>query len=357
MTEQKRASSRVDLPPSAVFAEIDSQTVPWHFGTIEGDYWNLRRGSGLIDLTGAGLLRVSGSGAQDLLDAAITREVGYMTQDRTIMGLMLAEDGRPIDLVVLYRSDEAFLVQTSVGRSDLVLDVLRERAEDGTSVDDASSDLVLLGIEGPKATEVVSNILIEPVDGLPFQGARTTSWSGGDALVTRTGVTGEFGFIVMVPADDVQTLWDTVAKSAPPTGFAALETAMLEVRQPILGRELLDDDTVETAGLNWLVDIQKEAFIGRDALLQQFDAGPPTRRVSFTAAGDVSRGDAIRLDGETVGDVVHAAYSPSLERHCGIGRVDPAFAASGLVIEIGSCEGRTVSSPMLTPTSWLSLRT
>lgn len=345
-----------ELLPVAEIAEVGDVRVPWCVRPFEDDYKSVRHGAALIDLSGGGLIRIWGQGASDLIDHSLTREVSYMTPDRTMMGMLLLDDGAPLDVVTLYRVDDSYLVQTSVGRGSKVFEVLSARAGGDVDVTDETSNTVIFGIEGPQSIDAVGQVLAEPVDGLPFQAARETSWAGGDLLVSRTGVTGEFGFAVVVDIAQATDVWSALARVADPVGFEAVEATMIEVRQPVLERELLEGDTVISAGLNWLVDIQKESFAGRDALMAQYEAGSPTARISFVADGEVRRGDEIRLDDEPIGDVVHATRSLSLDGYCGVGRVDRSVAVVGLTLVAGSCAARSTSSPIVTPTSWKALQ-
>src|SRR5439155_15447610 len=78
------------------------------------------------------------------------------------------------------------------------------------------------------------------------------------------------------------SLWEQfVAHGGTPVGHRARETAMFECRQPIVHREVGADDTVVTAGLNWLVDPTKESFVGRDAVLEDARAPAPLRPIGF----------------------------------------------------------------------------
>src|SRR5207248_2083089 len=207
---------------------------------------------------------------------------------------------------------------------------LRAHALPNTSITEIGDRFRLVGIEGPAAIDVVSAVLDEAVDGLPFQAVRETTWRDARVLVSRTGFTGEFGFTLMIPADIAADRIAEALTHAKPAGIEALFVAMLEVRQPILERELMADDTVISAALNWLVDLEKEDFIGRSAVISEFEQGASTGRLTITSAGCLRRGQRLWLDDIPAGEVVHGAFSPSLSAWCGVARVARQFLASGL---------------------------
>jgi len=365
MSATSRLAEHVGFDGQVVFETIGDAVVPWRFGSFETDYDNIRQGVAAIDLSGAGLVGVRGSGAEDLLQASFTRDISYMTPERTVSGLILREDGRPLDAVTVFRTDDQFIVQTSIGRGTEVRAALAERAEQVSAevdVSDASEQFVLIGVEGPRTVEAVAPLLTEPIDGLPFQAVRRTPWRDGEVVVSRSGSTSEFGYTFLASWEQAAEVWNAVASVAEPTGWEAMEAAMIEVRQPVMHRELFDDDTVISAGLNWLVDIEKEDFVGRDAVVAEVDLDTSSQRVSIVSDVALARGMQLASDGDVLGDVAHAVYSPSLGAHCGIARVRNGACASGLELAVVDAAGgplgtaRSVSSPAVVPTSWKSLR-
>lgn len=354
-------AERLGAAPSTRYEQVGDAWVPWTCESLEQDYKLLHEEAGVLDLSGAGLIGVAGPDAGAFLDESFTRDVMYMTPERTAMGLVLDDEGRPLDVVTLYRTEDEFLVETSVGSGTKVLDALRERAGDRVLVTDLRDERVVVGIEGPRSVRVLGDLLVEPVEGLPFQGARVTPFGSEHVLVSRTGVTGEFGFKFVVTWDQVAEVWGALAAVARPCGHEALETAMLEVRQPLVRREVLEDDTVLSAGLNWLVDMEKPGFVGKQALADLFNRGLPTQRVSIVSGEEAAPRTPVWLDGEAIGQVVFVRYSPGLGAYCGVANLATSVAASGLELRVGEspgdgASGRTVSAPARTPTSWEALR-
>lgn len=345
-----------EASPNWELTTVGETTVAWTVRSSEADYEALRQGAGVLDHSGSMLIEVGGVAAEDVVNATLTREVGYLTPDRTIMGLILDDDGGIVDLVTVFRTEEAFLVHTSLSRGHAVFETLSAQASGGATVTDLSEELCLLGVEGPRATDAVDQVIAETIEGLPFQGVRLTEWSGGPVRVSRTGVTGEFGYCFMVAREQVSQLWRALSKVADPVGLQAVEVTMLEIRQPIVYREVSSDDTVLSAGFNWLVDLEKDAFLGRDALLRQIEAGSSSSAITVLTESPAGAQDKVVLDNEEIGHIVHVAFSPSAGGFCGVARVKSEYAASGLPILVNGSPGRTVSPPVVAPTSWRALQ-
>ncbi len=131
---------------------------------------------------------------------------------------------------------------------------------------------------------------------------------------------------------------------------------MLEFRQPLLQREVVPEpDAVVRGGFNWLVELDKDYFIGRDALIAAHRQPAAVLPVCFVSDAPVlAPGDMIGSSGEALGRIVHAVRSPEDEQWRGVAHVERTCAASGLVFTVTGTPHtvRTVSAPIRVPTSW-----
>ena len=97
---------------------------------------------------------------------------------------------------------------------------------------------------------------------------------GVDALVARTGYTGEPGVELIVAAEDAVELWDgLLAAGAEPIGLGARDTLRLEMCYPLYGNDLDEQHTALEAGLGWACALDAKEFVGAAALRAQRDAG------------------------------------------------------------------------------------
>lgn len=349
----------------SVHASVGDAQVVWQVSGLDEDYRALRGSCGVVDLTGTGLLAVRGDGAVDFLNDAMTREVTYLARESSLLGLLLRDDGGIVDCVTLYRRDDGFLVETSVGRGGVVAAHLQGLAGARSDVDvqDVGEDLAVVGFEGPQAAQVAVALASEDIDGLPFRAVRPVTLAEGEALVCRSGVSGEFGYRVIGSRSVVSDVWKRLCGLGVPVGLDALELTMLEVRQPIVHREADDPEaTVARTGLAWLVEYGHDGFVGRDAVMREFEAGPDVRTVGFATDAGVTAepGDTVTTgDGERLGTVVHARRSPVFEGVAGLARLRADVAVPGLRLIVGSGDReaalRTVSAPMVVPASWAAL--
>ena len=334
---------------------IGQDQVMWSFGDFAAECSALRNGAGLIDTSFGGPVRVSGPDALSLLQACLTRDIEFLIPDRARWSVVLRHDGTIIDVVTVIAGEEDYTVLTGPGRGAEVEAALREAAPGlDASIDNLEASTVVFSVEGARSWQVVADVLGDEYVSLGYENVLAIEIDGRESLLARIGVTGEYGYTFILAADAAAQLWEQfVASGAVPAGHRARETAMLEVRQPIVHREVKPEDSVVSAGLNWLVDLGKEEFIGREAVVAAAAVPSPGGPVGFmVSSGSVRAGDSLHVGAEAVGEVMYVAESPALGALIGLARVAREWQAAGLEFVTSAATVRTLAPPYFVPTSW-----
>ncbi|MGC5015539.1 aminomethyltransferase family protein [Streptosporangium sp. DT93] len=340
-------------PEGTVYGDVGDTTVPLRFSSLSQEYQVLRERAAVLDLEGHGLIEITGPSAVDLAQRLLARDVEYLTSDRCMMSLVLDESGRVVDQVIAFGREDGLLLESSCGAGARLLDHVLAHAGDGVEVVDRSSELTVIGLEGPYAWGVVGRLIDGELASLPFESVVDTEWNGVEMIFARTGYTGEYGYQMIVPREAAAELWAGALEHAQPAGQEALELAMLEVRQPIPRHEITPNVSVIEIGANWLVDITKADFVGRDAVVEAFESGGGRRTIGFTGGDGVpAPGTRVLAGGQDVGEVVHAVHSAGLGATLGLARVDPELAAAGLDLTVDGLGVTTLTSPYIVPKSW-----
>ncbi|MEU0477866.1 glycine cleavage T C-terminal barrel domain-containing protein [Streptosporangium sp. NPDC006013] len=340
-------------PEETVFGEVLDVTVPLRFSTPAEEYQALRERAALLDLSGLGLIEISGDGAVDFAQRVLARDVEYLTSERCMMSLVLDESGQIVDQVVVWGRENGMFLESSCGAGPRLLEHLQKHNDEGVDIVDRSGDLTILGLEGPYAWGVVGRLIDGELASLPFEAVVDTTWNGVDIVFGRTGFTSEYGYQMIVPTESAAELWRQSLEQAVPAGNEALEIAMLEVRQPVIRHEATGGVNIIEGGANWLVDITKESFIGKEAVLEAFNGSVGRRTLGFSGGGSVPEpGTRVLAAGQDIGEVVYAVHSLGLGATLGLARVDAEFAAAGLRFTVGDAEVTTLTSPYITPKSW-----
>jgi aminomethyltransferase len=234
-------------------------------------------------------------------------------------------------------------------------------AADGShevEVEDVGTRSRVFGVEGPQSFTVAQHFLDFPVSSMAYRSFVQLDHDGVPLLISRTGVTGEYGFKLHVPADDAEKIRDKLIElGAAEVGLDAVDVCRMEMRFANLERESAGAEiTPFDVGLQWMVDLDND-FTGAEAVRVAWRDEPARLPVCWQGdegATDVpSSGTALGVaDNDDVGVVTHAVYSPKLDRVIGTARVDRAVAAAGLDFTIGSAGIRTISAPFLVATSF-----
>ncbi len=208
----------------------------------------------------------------------------------------------------------------------------------------------LIAFQGPRAQELLPSA---ELDAIPYFGLGHRRVAGVEALVSRTGYTGEDGFEVFVDSGRVGEVWDAIleagrAAGVLPAGLGARDAARLEAALRLWGNDM--DETVNPyeAGLGWTVKLAKGAFTGSDALKRIKADGARRTLVGLqTAPGDIARhGAAVSLGGVGVGTVTSGTHSFFLGHPIALAMVEVASFRVGepVVVEV---RGRKASAEVV----------
>jgi len=224
-----------------------------------------------------------------------------------------------------------------------VFEWIAARAEGHATVENESDDYALLALQGPRALEILAPLASPDPSGLRYYGFAQGTVDGAEAILSRTGYTGEDGFELYLRPEDAQRIWRRLLDAgAPfgiqPAGLGARDTLRLEAGMALYGHELDETTTPFEAGLGWVVKLDKGDFTGREALVAQRQAGLPRKLVGFEVLGRgiARQGYPVVADAETVGAVTSGTFSPTFEKALGMAYVPTRLEPPGsrLAVEV-----------------------
>jgi len=252
-----------------------------------------------------------------------------------------------VDDVTLYRfGAEHYLFCVNASNTDKdfawMQMVLAEGDFDDVRLSNLSASYAQLALQGPQADAILAGLTDTDLAGIGYYHFAEGTVDGVPAIISRTGYTGEAGFELYFAAGQAEKLWTALSAAGEPLGLkpcglGARDTLRLEMKYALYGHELSDRISPLEAGLAWITKLDKPDFIGREALLQQKQAGVPRRLVGLemTESG-IPRADypVFRGDRE-VGVVTSGTMSPSLKLGIALALVPPDCAAVGTELQIG----------------------
>lgn len=323
--------------------------------TVNG-YQGIRAGAALIDYTAAGLFRLSGRDSRDVITALTTRGVDFLLVGQSQQALILAQDGTIISDVMVHGLEDGYLLQVWPDQAEQAGNRLESAVvgRDAT-LSDVSNEFNLIGVEGPTSYRLVDGMVDFAISSVNFQTWVDGCFNGHSLMISRTGVTGEFGYLIMAPAGIGDAIIsELIQNGATWADRTSVDICRMEMRFPNLEVELSHGAaTPFDLGLQWLVDFDQE-FTGKEAVLA---AEELTRRPVCWSAPSGSTtapppGAPVSVSDAAIGSVGHALYSPGLDRVIGTALVDAECAGVGLCYRIDDTEVTTVSAPFLVATSF-----
>lgn len=335
----------------ASFTDFGGWNMPVRYSSDLAEHHAVRRAAGLFDISHMAEFTARGSAAGAALDYMLAGRISTMAVGKAKYSLLLDENGGVIDDVIVYRrGDDDFLIISNAGNRALVAAQLAARSSRlprpaDLEIADVSDDYALIAVQGPRAREIVDAAagIVDVAPALADLGYY--AWSGGafdgaDLFIARTGYTGEDGFELLIANDLAPALWDALLAAGEPlglvpAGLAARDTLRLEAGMPLHGHELSTDILPVQAGLGRVVTLDKDDFVGKDALAAASDDRPVL--VGLVCEGRrAGRAGYPVLDAEgaPVGEITSGALSPTLGHPVALAFIDPAFAEVGTALLI-----------------------
>jgi len=297
--------------------------MPVNYGSQIEEHRAVRSDAGMFDVSHMLAVDVGGAGAREFLRGTLANNVDRLREPgRALYSCMLNRAGGVVDDLIVYFFDEArFRLVLNAGRAEADLAWLAALAQAAAPAIRPRRDLAMIAVQGPQARERVWQALPET----RAASAALTSFHGvqlDELTLARTGYTGEDGFELMLPAGQVQALWQRLLDcGVKPCGLGARDTLRLEAGMNLWGQDMDEGVSPLDAGLGWTVDLASPRdFVGKAVLLAQ-----PQRRqllgLVLTEAGGVLRSHQQVATVQGEGEVTSGTFSPTLNRSIALARL------------------------------------
>lgn len=323
---------------------------------IVKEHQAVRTAAGLFDVSHMGEFEVAGPQALDLIQHLLTNDASRLDVGQAQYTVLCQRDGTALDDCIVYRLQDRYMVV--VNAANLEKDrTWFEKAAKGFDVTftDRSDEFALLALQGPRAAEILAARTSTDLEAISFYRFAEAEVAGKQALISRTGYTGEDGFELYVPTDGAVEVWRALLETGEsegllPAGLGARDSLRLEVGYMLYGNDLDERHTPLEAGLGWVVKLGKGDFIGRDALARQKEEGLREKLAAFRLKekGFPRQGYEVRYDGEPAGTVTSGVLSPSTGQGIGLAYVPAEAAKPGTEIEV-VIRGRGVPAEVVKP--------
>lgn len=324
------------------FAGFD---MPIQYEGIAEEHNAVRTACGVFDVSHMGEIEVSGPGSEKFVNYIFTNDITDAPVGKIYYGMMLHPDGGVVDDLLVYkRADDAFLLVVNAANIDKDLNHILGAAAgcDDVTITNLSDLTAQIAIQGPLSEGVMSRELMMDGSDLSFYTFKETvcPLTGEAVIVSRTGYTGEDGFEIYGSPETIGKCWDKLVGSGEckPCGLGCRDTLRFEVGLPLYGDELADDINPLEAGLGIFVKLQKDDFIGKDALMAAKAEGLSRKLVGLEIHDRaIARHGAEVLapdSDEVIGAVTTGYRGLSVDKSIAMALVDARYAQKGTDVRV-----------------------
>jgi aminomethyltransferase len=315
------------LSALAKMGEFAGYDMPLYYplGVLKEHEW-VRKEAGIFDVSHMGQVSLKGKGAQDFLQRLTPSSFEKLPVNRTKYTVLTNETGGIIDdLMVTKTGDDEFHMVINAGCKDKDKVWIKSHLPAGvefTSFD----DWALLALQGPKAEDVLREVLAIDLSTLPYMGLWYRDYT---MFISRLGYTGEDGFEISVPQENATDIWNKLCanESVRPIGLAARDSLRLEMGYCLYGHDIDATTTPLEADLGWVMSKENKGYIGVEAI-----ASPQRKRVGIILQDKgVAREGAELQDksGQKIGMLSSGGFSPTLKQSIGQGYLPIEYAREG----------------------------
>lgn len=344
MTDLKRTPLYEEhLKAGAKLIDFGGWEMPVQYAGVIEEHKTVRSKAGLFDVSHMGEVEVKGKEALAFIQYILTNDISRIHDNQIQYSPMCYPNGGIVDDLLVYRyNQEHFFIVVNASNADKDFAWMQEKAVNyEVQLENRSPEFAQLALQGPLTEKILQKLTPLDLSQIKYYWFTHGEVNGVSCLISRTGYTGEDGFELYFAPDKAPEMWQKILEAGAkdgvqPIGLGARDTLRFEARLPLYGNELGPDISPLEAGLGIFVKLDKENFIGKEALQAQKEKGVPRKLVGLEM---IERGIArshypLHKEGKEIGLVTSGSFSPTLNKNIALGLIPTEYAQIGENLEV-----------------------
>ncbi len=330
------------------FSVYNHMYIPRDFGDPEQNFWNLVNDAILCDVAVERQVEITGPDAAKFTQMLTCRDLSKMAVGQCKYILITNADGGILnDPILLRLAENHFWI--SLADSDILLWAQGVAIHAGLDVTIGEPDVSPLQLQGPKSGEIMRALFGDDIMDLRYYWMREVELDGIPLIVSRTGWSSELGYeIYLRDGSKGDLLWETIMAAGLDFGLKPGHTSSIRRIEGGMLSYHADADMSTNPyelGFDRLVNLDMDAdFIGKAALRRIKDEGVKRKQIGLIIDGAPLSGPnttfwEINSDGDSIGKVTSAVYSPRLEQNIALAMVSVEHANIGAQVEVVTKSG------------------
>ena len=325
------------------FSVYNHMYIPRDFGDAEYNFWNLVNTATLSDVAVERQVEITGPDAATFVQLLTPRNLSQCAVGQCKYVLITnAQGGVLNDPILLRLAENHFWL--SLADSDILLWAQGVAINAGLDVSICEPDVSPLQLQGPVSGDIMRSLFGERIETLRYYWLEEMVLEGIPLIVSRTGWSTELGYeIYLRDGSCGDSLWELIMEAGKPFGLAPGHTSSIRRIEAGMLSYHADMDAYTNPyelGLGRLVDLELEAeFIGKAALKAIALKGLSRKQVGIQIGGEPLIGSnnefwPVLVNGEQVGKVTSAIYSPRLKSNIALAMVAIEHTAIGTELDV-----------------------
>ena len=320
------------------FSVYNHMYIPRSFGDPEQNFWNLVNDAILCDVAVERQVEIAGPDAAAFVQLLTPRNLSQCAVGQCKYVLITNEAGGILNDPVLLRLEENRF-WLSLADSDVLMWAQGVATHAGLDVTICEPDVSPLQLQGPKSGDIMATLFGETIRDLKYYWLDHFELDGIPLVISRTGWSSELGYeLYLLDGSQGEALWEKLMAVGEPMGLKPGHTSSIRRIEGGMLSYHADMDAHTNPfelGLDRLVDLEMPAnFIGKAALKQAQQQGISRQQVGLELDGEPLPGPntqfwPVEVNGEVIGKVTSAVYSPRLKKNIALAMVAIGHSAVG----------------------------
>ncbi|MCM1521151.1 MAG: glycine cleavage system aminomethyltransferase GcvT [Muribaculaceae bacterium] len=314
--------------------------MPIQYKGIVEEHNAVRSSCGVFDVSHMGEVIVRGAEAEMFVNRLFTNDISGIPAGKILYGMMCHPHGGVVDDLLVYKLEDGGYLLV-INAANIAKDLMWIRANAAgfaVVVDNVSDKYAQIALQGPDSEKVMAELFGLDLSQMAFYTFERYNIENEEALVSRTGYTGEDGFEIYGSPELIGAMWDKIVASGKvePCGLGCRDTLRFEVGLPLYGDELTDEISPLEASLGYFVKLDK-SFIGRKALQEQKEAGLKRKLVGLELKDRAipRHGyEVLNAEGEVIGHVTTGYRGISVDKSIAMALIDSKYAEKGTDVQV-----------------------
>ena len=310
----------------------------------------LTQGVGSADLSDRTRLEIRGADRTSFLHAFCTNDIKRLSPGHGCEAFITSPQGKTLGHVLVFCEPDRLLLDTSPAQAQpLIAHCTKYVITEDVEFVDRTGESGNLLVAGPQAPPLIERLAGAAPPSELLASARIRI-ADVEAVIRRVDYCGHGSFFVQVAVASLSALWSAIQQAgAIPCGPDAVEAARVEAGFPLFGRDITEDNLPQEIGRDaQAISFTKGCYLGQETVARIDALGHVNRLLvglKYSGREVPASGSPIAANGNEVGHITSAVWSPALDAPLALGYIRRLHAKPGTAVLTSAGPAEVVSLP------------